>query len=497
MADIYTSKAISPQYRSSFRASQAQYDDKSKELQQMAMKEKQEADYLYENGLKLATSQNMDEMYRMYENDPAELEKKFSDLNNKMSSEIDDPVARTNFKTNFILQSQSYLNRARGNQKRIQEKRKKQQREQSLIDNTNLLGTAFYNMLSADATPDDVTNFARAKESVEKIITSRNDDGTFVYSPLQQENIREKIKKSQIDSVEEFFNNLPEYEKENFDKTLEDDDAVVESAIIDEQGNIAAKPVSIKNFLDDEQIKEVKKYTRKYKEKVEKKIKSGKTPERSQEETIANLVALNELDTIKKSMQEKKQWKPELKVSDFLEYRNRIKEYRLNDTINDKEYAKLMAETVNPLLDRINTYDPEKGLPDPNMGKVYMSVMKWIDPKDTFSPEQKAYILNQAYDKLIKANLDPNEGYDSDNKEIIGKISSQIRQDYAVDLDPAILNKNIDKVVFGSNIFDYNEGAGIQSIKGSEAEYRKSPDGHIYKIVRNKYGEPINKILVR
>ena len=99
MADIYTSKAISPQYRSSFRASQAQYDDKSKELQQMAMKEKQEADYLYENGLKLATSQNMDEMYRMYENDPAELEKKFSDLNNKMSSEIDDPVARTNFKT--------------------------------------------------------------------------------------------------------------------------------------------------------------------------------------------------------------------------------------------------------------------------------------------------------------------------------------------------------------------------------------------------------------
>lgn len=469
----------------------------NKGVQEQLDRNKQQALQLYEQGLNLSMSQNMSELYTKYENDPTSLAAEMNKLNEKMSAEIPDNRMRIAFKTNFLMESQSYVTRASNNFKRIQEKNRRDSLERSLIDRTKMLDMAFYNMLSPDGTPDDVTNFLRARESIKGILNSRNDDGTLIYSPSQQESVLKGLRKSQLSSVKGYFNNLPDYARENFRMALESGNATITGATLDDKGEIESKALPLKDFLDEEAMRDIKLYVNEYQEKVKSKTKSGKTPERSQEETIANLVALDELNTIKSSMQEKKQWKTGLKVGDFMDYRDKIKEYRINDIIDDKEYAKLMAETVNPLLDRINTYDPEEGIPDPYLGKVYMSVMKNIDPHDRFSPEKKAYILNQAYDMLLKKDIDPSEAYDSDNKNIIGKISSQIRQDYAVDLDPALLNKNVDKVIFGSNIYDYSEGKGIQNVKGSEAEYRKAPDGHIYKIVRNKYGEPINKILVR
>ena len=466
-------------------------------VQEELDRNKQEALQIYQQGLNLSMSQNMSELYDKYENDPENLKAELGKLNEKMTSEIPDNAMRIAFKTNFLMESQSYITRAANNFKRIQEKNRRDSLERSLIDRTKMLDIAFYNMMSPDGTPDDVTNFMRARESIKGILNARNDDGTLIYSPSQQESILNRVRNSQLSSVKGYFNNLPDYAKENFRTALNSGNAVITGATLNDKGEIESKPLPLKDFLDDETMRDMKLYVNNYQEKVKSKTKSGKTPERSQEETIANLVAIDELDAIKSTMQEKKQWKAGLKVGDFLAYRDKIKEYRINDIITDKEYTKYMAETVNPLLDRIDTYDPEEGIPDPNIGKVYKAVMKNIDPRNTFSPEKKVYILNQAYDMLLKKDLDPSEGYDSDNQKLVGNIAKQISHDYAFDLDPALLNKNVDKVVFGSNIFDYSEGKGIQNVKGSEAEYRRSPDGHIYKIVRNRYGEPINKILVR
>lgn len=466
-------------------------------VQEQLDRNKEQALQLYQQGLNLSMSQNMGEIYSQYENDPEGLSAELNKLNEKMSSEIPDNRMRIAFKTNFLLESQSYISRASNNFRRIQEKNRRDSLERSLIDRTKMLDMAFYNMMSPDGTPDDVTNFVKARESIKAILNSRNDDGTLIYSPSKQESILKGLRKSQLGSVKSYFNNLPDYARENFRTALNNGNAVISGAGIDDKGEIQKKELPLQDFLDDEAMRDMKLYVNEYQEKLKSKTKSGKTPERSQEETIANLVAIDELNTIKSSMQEEKQWKTGLKVGDFMEYRDKIKEYRINDIITDKEYAKLMAETVNPLLDRINTYDPEEGIPDPNMGKVYKAVMYNIDPHDRFSPEKKAYILNQAYDMLQKKDINPNDAYNSDNEKIIGNIAKQISHDYAFDLDPALLNKNVDKVVFGSNIYDYSEGKGIQNVKGSEAEYRKAPDGHIYKIVRNRYGEPINRILVR
>lgn len=226
------------------------------------------------------------------------------------------------------------------------------------------------------------------------------------------------------------------------------------------------------------------------------------TPEEANKKAIENLVAINEIDTIKQTIfSQKKGEKGKIAkgigVANVLEYRDKIKTYRMQGTITDKEYAKYMAETVNPLLDLVNSYDPEDGIPDPNMGKVYQKVMVDLDPSGILDNQSRAYILNQAYDMLNKQGLDPTEGYDSDNKNIIVNISNKIKQDYLADKDPMLLGKDIDNVIMGNNIYSYSEGKGVRNIKGSNAEYRRSPDGKIYKIYRDKNGIPINKILVR
>lgn len=369
-----------------------------------------------------------------------------------------------------------------------------------MVNWSNMYSNSFYNMLTPDSTVDDVVNFVRSRDGIENTLSARNEDGTLIYSPLQQERIRDSLRKVQTDSIKSYFNDLPDYEKVNFYNDLSTDNVLVKSGMIsqDDKEEIFYKPLS--TFMDQNVFREIKSYTKDYMTKIEE--NDYLSPEEANIKAIENLVAINELDTRKTTIfSQKKGEKGKIakgiSVGDVLAYRDVIKNYRINNKITDKEYAKYMAETVNPLLDLVNSYDPEEGLPDPNMGKVYQKVLYELDPNGNFDNQTKAYILNQAYDMLNKQGLDPSEGYDSDNKNIIVNISNRIKQDYLADKDPLLLGKDIDNVVMGNNIYSYSQGKGARNVKGSGGEHRRSPDGKIYKIYRDASGMPINKILVR
>ena len=502
MGQIYEKKETTDVVQSSFRVTQLANNifDNSEEMKRNAEREKAEAFDMYAKGLHLSASQSMSDMFNENPNDPQKLQEMFNGLNDKMSAEIPDPEVKIGFKADFLVQSQSYLNRARNNQKRIQLIQQKQQNEQMMLNWSNMYSNSFYNMLTPDSTPDDLVNFVRSRESIENILNAKNEDGTLMYSPLQQEQIRNSLKKVQVDSIKSYFNDLPDYEKVNFNNSLATNNVMVKSAMLfpDSKEDVVVSPLA--DFMDAEAVREIKKYTKDYMAKI--KENDYLSPEEANIKAIENLVAINELDTRKTTIfsqekGEKGKIAKGVNVSDVLEYRDVIKNYRINGRITDKEYAKYMAETVNPLLDLVNSYDPEEGLPDPNMGKVYQRIMADLDPSGILDNQTRAYFLNQAYDMLKKQGLDPSEGYDSDNKNIIVNISNRIKQDYLADKDPLLLGKDIDNVVMGNNIYSYSQGKGTRNVKGSGGEYRRSPDGKIYKIYRDASGMPINKILVR
>lgn len=506
MAQIYEKQELTSIPESGFRVTSitdklaSNNFNQTAKLKQEAEQEKAEALNMYSKGLHLEASQGLSDLFNENPNDPQKLEEMFNSLNDKMSAEIPDLETKIGFKADFLVQSQSYLNRARNNQKRIRLIKQREQNEQMMIDWSNAYSNSFYNMLTPDSTPDDVVNFIRSQEGIEQILSSKNEDGTLMYSPLQQERIRDSLKKVQVDSIKTYFNDLPDYEKVNFYNDLESGNVLVKSAMLnpDSKEDVVVSPLT--DFMDAQAVREVKKYTKDYMAKI--KENDYLSPEEANIKAIENLVAINELDTRKTTIfsqekGEKGKIAKGVKVADVLGYRDIIKQYRTQGTITDKEYAKYMAETVNPLLDLVNSYDPEEGIPDPNMGKVYQNVVSDLDPNGTFDNQTRAYLLNQAYDMLNKQGLDPSEGYDSDNKNIIVNIANRIKQDYLADKDPLLLGKDIDNVIMGNNIYTYSKGKGVKNVKGSGGEYRRSPDGKIYKIYRDRYGMPINKILVR
>lgn len=502
MGQIYKKKETTDVVQSSFRVTQLANNvfDNTEELKRNAEREKAEAFDVYSKGLHLSASQSMADMFNENQNDPEKLQEMFNGLNDKMSAEIPDIETKIGFKADFLVESQSYLNRARSNQKRIRLIQQREQNEQMMVNWSNMYSNSFYNMLTPDSTVDDVVNFVRSRDGIENTLSARNEDGTLIYSPLQQERIRDSLRKVQTDSIKSYFNDLPDYEKVNFYNDLSTDNVLVKSGMIsqDDKEEIFYKPLS--TFMDQNVFREIKSYTKDYMTKIEE--NDYLSPEEANIKAIENLVAINELDTRKTTIfSQKKGEKGKIakgiSVGDVLAYRDVIKNNRINNKITDKEYAKYMAETVNPLLDLVNSYDPEEGLPDPNMGKVYQKVLYELDPNGNFDNQTKAYILNQAYDMLNKQGLDPSEGYDSDNKNIIVNISNRIKQDYLADKDPLLLGKDIDNVVMGNNIYSYSQGKGTRNVKGSGGEYRRSPDGKIYKIYRDASGMPINKILVR
>lgn len=509
MGQIYNKREITAVPESSFRVEQLASNNpalnQSQQIARQAEREKADALELYSQGLSQAMAQNMSSMFEENQNDPAALQENFNKLNEKMSAEIPDERMKIGFKANFIVESQSYLNRAKNNQRRIQLQNLKDSNEQTIIDSSKAFSTAFYNMLTPDSTPDDVVNFAKSKANIEGVLNMRNEDGTLMYSPFQQERIRDSLKRVQVDSVKSYFNELPDYEKINFQNNLNNNNVLVKTAALKDGKGVPAT-ANLADFMDEESMREIKSYANRFKQKV-KEIKEAKeniTPEEANTNAIENLVAIDTLNNQKEKLYSQERGKKgELAkgttVPQMLDYRNAVKTYYIQGKISQKEYNKYMAETVNPLMKLVKEYDPEEGLPDPNLGKVYQAVVDDLDGQGNIvkmSDSAKAYILNQAYDMLIENDMSPDERKFKPDKKI-KEIAQDIRAAYLQQKDPVLLTKDIDSVVMGNSIYAYTQGKGAKHVLGAKAHYKQAEDGSIYKVFQDAYGRVTNQIRIK
>ena len=257
MADIYTSKAISPQYRSSFRASQAQYDDKSKELQQMAMKEKQEADEIYSLSVNNAAKMNMNELFTQYSADPKALSEELKKLGSKISDEMPNDEMKVSFLSNYNLSSQSLINKAQANFDRIQEQNRRSAIFDNFYNNINQMELAFSNSLSGVETIDDLINLQEAAKKNRSLINARNKDGTYTFSDAQRRAYLDDMDKFYINAFKNTYNSLSRDQKRNIGEMLDNDSLVMTLKNGEEEYK-----VSIPDLIGEKSYKEVKRAIR-------------------------------------------------------------------------------------------------------------------------------------------------------------------------------------------------------------------------------------------
>lgn len=262
---IYEKQAVTQIPQSSFRAADIKQSQVPQQMQAEAIKDEEKAFDMYERELDSTTMANMDMVYQGYQNDPKGLEKALGELEEKTKAGIvDNEEIRAKFTAGYRTQAVSYINKSNTNFKRVQRVKFEEGRQQALIDNQKAMGLAFSNLLSADANEADVVNYLRFAEDSERILSTKNEDGTLMFSPLQQESYRKQYKNLALNSAKNFYNELPDYEKENWQRDLQNGTARIFKGADENDDNVT---FDLKDVIDAEGYNDLLDYTRKYKER--------------------------------------------------------------------------------------------------------------------------------------------------------------------------------------------------------------------------------------
>ena len=253
MADIYKSRAISPQYQSSFRASQVKYDDKSKELQQKAMQEKAEADDIYSLSLNNAATMNMNELYTQYENDPKGLSEGLKKLGSKIADEIPTDEMKVKFLSNYMLSSQSLVNKAQANFDRVQEQKRKSAIFDNIQNNINKMELSFVNGLAGNGSVDDMYNFDQAIASNKNLINALDKDGTYLFSDAQRQAYLDRMDKIYINGFKSAYSGMSRGQKAKIGEMLDNDSYTI---TIGKDGE--KQTINIRDLIGEKNYKEMK-----------------------------------------------------------------------------------------------------------------------------------------------------------------------------------------------------------------------------------------------
>ena len=253
MAQIYESGKVRTDIpQPTFRASQLA----NRGLNEQLEKEKQDAFNMYEQGLSIQASESMNTIFQEYGNDPTALSQKLSELNEKMSAEIPDAKMKVNFKTKFIMSSQSLVNKAQANYDKIQFEKKRSSYFNTIYDNNRRISLAFENAFTGNATVDDMVNYQAAINQNKALINTLNEDGTFMFSDAQRLAMSRDVDELATKSFEASLLAMDDDKRAQLLSSLDADEAIIFSA---EDENKNTIQLNLKDAVDDVTYADMKK----------------------------------------------------------------------------------------------------------------------------------------------------------------------------------------------------------------------------------------------
>ena len=269
MAQIYQSEKVKTDIpQTAFKAEQLANRGLNQKLEQ----EKQDAFNMYEQGLTIQASESMNSLFSEYGNDPEALSQKLGELNEKMSAEIPDAKMRVNFKTKFLISSQSMVNRAQANHDKIQFEKKRSSYFNTVYANNKNIQLAFENAFSGTATPDDLVNYQMAVNQNKALINAQNEDGTFMFSDAQRLAMSRDVDEIASKSFVSSLMNMDDDKRAQFLANLDADNVIMLSAE-DEDKNI--RQLNLKDVVDADVYSDMKKMAK----EADMKIKSQQLKE--------------------------------------------------------------------------------------------------------------------------------------------------------------------------------------------------------------------------
>lgn len=384
MARIYEGNKFRTSVTQSARGNVDVSNLANKGVQQQLDRQKEEAVNLYEQGLKLSAAQNMESLYNEYQNDPQALSSELNKLNEKMVSEIPDMQTKIRFRTNFIIQSGSLVNRAQANYDKIQYQKKKSSYFDTIQANNKAIATALNNAFNGTGTADDLANYQIAIKQNLGLINARNDDGTYMFTDAQRLSMSNAVDKLASQSFSAALNDMDDDKRTQVMKSLDSDSMI----LIQGEANGKTKQLNLKDAFSPEIYSDMKKSAL----VLNNKIKKKQLAEWRQNKAYSAMALMK----------------------DPSEENYKIWEYYNQDASDDKKKKMQQIAGFVPDEETVTNYD---GADDLYSELKYLSDM----PNDTMS--EKDAIENKAIEIIQKAHnsnitKDEEGGYKVSSKDL-------------------------------------------------------------------------------
>lgn len=213
-------------------------------------------------------------------------------------------------------------------------------------------------------------------------------------------------------------------------------------------------------------------------------IKNGKTEEEAMEISMTQ--------QINKQMFED-QWKADKgkiqkDMNSIFEFRNAIQEKFMANDLSQKDYAKLQADTIAPLLEKVKNHSA--GNPvwwNTSFDEAVLGVEKKVGLENA-NDEVKAYVYDLVYSSLKERNIDPDKRFGRDDKAI-GEIVENVSAEYLRNKEPNLLGVEANKVLLGTKMFDYKLNGGGKEVKPQKYQLMQDKNGVRYKVYADKDGK--------
>jgi hypothetical protein len=352
-----------------------------------------------------------------------------------------------------------------------------QRQQEDLYNNIDLMNTAMENILSPESDGTGFSSFKIAEARVNDILSQKDENGLYKYSVAQQRNMRDKIYQNKLAGVQQFYLGLSDEDKQKFKSEYLTGGQMAE-------------------FLGEKGVREMKNLVNGYTATKEK--NSYLDPLQAEEKAIKNQVALLDIKSNAGMLfDSKNKLREDVKFGDLVSLRNKIQQYAKDGTISQKEYNQQIAKTVYPLMEKAKEFNESKLFTASNLQRAYSAVLKTADHKEitNLSDGEKAYLLSELYDKLAQKNIDPDE-WGVGIPDGVAEVAKKVQEDYLKNMDSSLLTTNIDRVILGSDLYNFTEGKAQTKLPSQDTKVYKDPQGRLHRVYFEN-GQPVQSVLIK
>lgn len=238
-----------------------------KQFEQQAQNYEDKAKNTYALALKVQWQSSINDIAANPEfaSNPVAMEKEIKNITDKMSAEIVDDDAKTDFLINSITKRNAYVQKAYAQRIKMQEEQYKSSVYNSIYSNIDSIGLSMADGILGVGDGSTLDASLLSDKEIREGINAKDEYGNYIFSDTERRSMIKDYEKNVFDNVKAGFELLTESQQKLFSEQL-DKDSVSLGVVKDKDGNEVNIPLTA--VVSNATYSDLKKYVRDENDKI-------------------------------------------------------------------------------------------------------------------------------------------------------------------------------------------------------------------------------------